>query len=87
MITYNEFIEMCKNMVLEYYNRYLVSDNKHILLDNIKVLSNSCCDSNYDMILKSKLIVDINQELEYNITLIQKKNEDNYTIKSFITKI
>jgi len=86
MITYNEFIDMCKNMVKEYYNRYLVKDNNYILEKNIKIISNTCCDSSYDIILKSKLIIDINQDYEYNIVLIQNKNKNNYIIKSFINK-
>lgn len=82
MIKDKEFIDLCMNMVVKYYNNYVhMIDYPTINLDNVHVVDFKDYDDNDDnIILEAKLKVDIDPWLQYNVTY--KKLNDRYIILS-----
>lgn len=59
-----EFLDMCKRMVVEYYNRYVhMVDNPTITKDNVNLVED---DSSKD-IHEALLMVDIDPWLQYKV--------------------
>lgn len=60
-----EFINMCKRMVVEYYNRYVhMVDNPIITIDNVNLLE---LEDFKDDIQEALLMVDIDPWLQYKV--------------------
>lgn len=59
-----EFLDMCKRMVIEYYNRYVhFVDNPTIIADNVNLVE----DNSKDDIMEALLMVDIDPWLQYKV--------------------
>ena len=60
-----EFINMCKRMVVEYYNRYVHTiDNPTITVDNVNLIE---FENSEDYIQEALLMVDIDPLLQYKV--------------------
>ena len=60
-----EFISMCKRMVVEYYNRYVrMIDNPTITVNNVNLIE---LENSEDYIQEVLLIVDIDPWLRYKV--------------------
>ena len=60
-----EFISMCKRMVIEYYNRYVhMIDNPTITVDNVNLIE---FENSEDYIQEALLMVDIDPWLQYKV--------------------
>ena len=79
----DQFIEMCKRMVVEYYNRYVhMMDYSSINIDNVQVIeiSESKEDSRGEILLQ----VDIDPWLQYKIICDLNKRGDIRVISSSV---
>ena len=78
-----EFINMCKRMVVEYYNRYVhMVDNPTITIDNVNLLE---LEDSKDDIQEALLMVDIDPWLQYKVIYDQnaKNKKDQQEIISY----
>lgn len=78
-----EFINMCKRMVVEYYNRYVhMVDNPTITIDNVNLLE---LEDSKDDIQEALLMVDIDPWLQYKVIYDQnaKNKKDQKEIISY----
>lgn len=78
-----EFLNMCKRMVVEYYNRYVhMVDNPTITIDNVNLLE---LEDSKDDIQEALLMVDIDPWLQYKVIYDQnaKNKKDRKEIISY----
>ena len=78
-----EFINMCKRMVVEYYNRYvLMIDNPTITVDNVNLIE---FENSEDYIQEALLMVDIDPWLQYKVIYNQnaKNKKDQKELISY----
>lgn len=78
-----EFVDMCKRMVVEYYNRYVhMIDYNSINIDNVQVIkvSESEEDSRGEILLQ----VDIDPWLQYKVICDLNKRGDIRVISSSV---
>ena len=78
-----EFVNMCKRMVVEYYNRYVhMVDNPTITIDNVNLLE---LEDSKDDIQEALLMVDIDPWLQYKVIYDQnaKNKKDQKEIISY----
>ena len=78
-----EFINMCKRMVVEYYNRYVhMVDNPTITINNVNLLE---LEDSKDDIQEALLMVDIDPWLQYKVIYDQnaKNKKDQKEIISY----
>ena len=60
-----EFVNMCKRMVVEYYNRYVyMIDNPTITVDNVDLIE---FENSEDYIQEALLMVNIDPWLQYKV--------------------
>lgn len=77
-----QFEEMCKRMVVEYYNRYVhMSDYSSINIDNVEIIDVSELDKEKGQIL---LKVDIDPWLQYTVIYDLRKRGDIRIINSSV---
>lgn len=89
-LTQDEFIDMCKRMVVEYYNRYVqmqadwyMEDNSTIDISNVTIIEKTISTDN---IMDALLKVDIDPWLQYKVIYNpnNKNKKDEPDIVSYI---